>query len=788
MHKKGFDEIEDILEQNANRTNHLLAIAINDYVHCPKLNNAVKDIQDFIGLMTEKFEFKKENIHTLFNAEATKSNIFSRLHHLASTLKPTDNLVIYFSGHGEYDTVLDSGYWIPMEAHKGDFSHYISNTEIKDYLNSIKTHHTFLIADSCFSGTLFTKGGRDVSLRLEKNPSRWGLTSGRNEIVTDGKPGKNSPFAASLLYHLQKTTKPIAVQELCFVVLETTAANANQTPLGEPLQVEGHKSGQFVFRLKKDEKRDWAKAQNMNTKIAYEQFVVLYPNGEFAKTATDKIQAINDDTAWNYASRLNIIKAYAHYEQRFPNGKHLKEAAEKIKILEEDKVWQQTLSYSSYSEYKKYLILYPNGRYAFFAKQAIDAILNIDDIWEKVVAENSIEGFEQFIEQYPDSQFTIEAERLAKEQRQREKTEAIKRNLAAKEAEFAKEKAEAIAAANALTEKEKADAALKTENKIAALKKAQSEEQQALERQIEAVEKGKRNTKSKEIASPIYQKSTSISRAFWQQIPKRYKNIGIAALALIICIWGIAQIPNISGENAEITQEELQSPPDVNPPIEDLMIKVEGGTFQMGSNDAQEDEKPIHEVSVPTFYISKYEVTQKQWQDIMDNNPSYFKGCDNCPVENVSWEDVQEFIKKLNTQTGKKYRLPSEAEWEFAARGGNKSNNYKYSGSNDIEEVAWYGYKKSDKKTHAVGTKKPNELGIYDMSGNVWERCSDWYGVDYYKNSPSNNPKGASSGNSRVLRGGSWLNLDINCRVADRVSSNPTVRTYNSGFRVVRGD
>ena len=160
------------------------------------------------------------------------------------------------------------------------------------------------------------------------------------------------------------------------------------------------------------------------------------------------------------------------------------------------------------------------------------------------------------------------------------------------------------------------------------------------------------------------------------------------------------------------------------------MVKVEGGTFDMGATKEQEEpwdsEKPVHKVTLSSFSIAKTEVTQELWQAVMGNNPSYFKGS-NLPVEVVSWNDCQEFIRKLNAMTGYNFRLPTEAEWEFAARGGNKSQHYQYSGSNDVGSVAWYG-DNSGGKTHPVATKAPNELGIYDMSGNVWEWCEDWYG------------------------------------------------------------
>jgi formylglycine-generating enzyme required for sulfatase activity len=216
--------------------------------------------------------------------------------------------------------------------------------------------------------------------------------------------------------------------------------------------------------------------------------------------------------------------------------------------------------------------------------------------------------------------------------------------------------------------------------------------------------------------------------------------------------------------------------------FEPEMIFVDGGTFQMGSTSGEIDEKPVHSVELSSFSIGKYEVTQAQWKAVMGKNSSKFVGCDNCPVEQVSWDDIQKFILKLNQLTGKKYRLPTEAEWEFAARGGIKGKGYKYSGSNSIGDVAWCS-KNSTNKTHPVGLKKPNELGIYDMSGNVWEWCSDWY--DKYDSIKQVIPMGPNSGKLRVLRGGSWFVDASYCGSTYRSGDVPNIRSSASGFRLV---
>lgn len=217
------------------------------------------------------------------------------------------------------------------------------------------------------------------------------------------------------------------------------------------------------------------------------------------------------------------------------------------------------------------------------------------------------------------------------------------------------------------------------------------------------------------------------------------------------------------------------------------MVYMQGGTFQMGAtaeqgSDAYDDEKPVHSVTLSDFHIGKYEVTQGLWKEVMGENPSYNKAGDNYPVEMVSWEDCQRFIERLNSRTGLNFRLPTEAEWEYAARGGQKSRGYKYSGSTyDLGSVAWYEGN-SGNRTHPVGQKQANELGLYDMSGNVYEWCYDWYGR--YSSSSQRNPSGPASGASRVLRGGSYSYNARYCRVSNRYNFGPGYR-YDSGLRLV---
>ncbi len=248
--------------------------------------------------------------------------------------------------------------------------------------------------------------------------------------------------------------------------------------------------------------------------------------------------------------------------------------------------------------------------------------------------------------------------------------------------------------------------------------------------------------------------------------------------------------PPVEANTDSPFEANTDSPVEVDGPVFEVngvsfkMVNVPGGTFTMGGtseqgSDAFNDESPSHQVTLTAFSIGQTEVTQELWQAVMGNNPSSFNGSKR-PVESVSWDDSQTFIRKLNSLTGQKFRLPTEAEWEYAARGG-RNGGTKYAGSNSIDDVAWY-INNSGSSTHDVATKRANDLGIYDMSGNVWEWCQDWYGD--YSSSSQTNPQGPSTGSYRVRRGGSWYNLAGDCRVSYRGSFVPDYRYGNLGLRL----
>ena len=273
--------------------------------------------------------------------------------------------------------------------------------------------------------------------------------------------------------------------------------------------------------------------------------------------------------------------------------------------------------------------------------------------------------------------------------------------------------------------------------------------------------------------------SISEIRGRWKAV--RVPICSIAATILMICIILSIGCNSKQASNGASGNDGSNAPKTLTNSIGMNFTLIQAGQFQMGSEN-EDREKPVHQVKLTrAFYMQTTEVTQAQWEAVMGNNPSAFKGPD-LPVEKVSWEDCQEFIKRLNTKEGtEQYRLPAEAEWEYACRADTSSES-----EEELEEMAWGGWN-SGGQTHPVGQKKPNAWGLYDMLGNVWEYCQDWYDAAYYKTSPSTDPGGPETGSLRVVRGGSWdRSVKSNFRCSYRHFIDPSSRLDYFGFRIVK--
>ena len=569
-------------------TNYLLAIAINEYLHCSKLNNAVLDAEAFIELMANRYNFESAHITFIKDTEATKKRIEQEFFRLIKTITHQDNLIIYFSGHGRHDEHF-GGNWVPVDAGTtdDDWPDYLSNDTIKSYLSKIKSLHTFLIADSCFSGSLFIDKSKEKFSgdRRDTEPSRWGLTSGKKEIVSDGRPGHHSPFATALLDVLRKAEQPPGVMRICDLVLEKVAANAEQTPMGSPLQVQGHQGGQMVLYFREDEEADWHATLQTNT-----------------------------------------YQAYSNFYRKYPSGKHAEEALVRMEAEEEKekKVWDQ-------------------------------------------VPKNREVSLLRFIRENHTSPYVSEAQRLI---------DQLHANI-------------------------------------------------------------------KPFDNPV-----------------------------------VPPIPSII--------------------VPDHLVLVKGGTFQMG------EDKEAHQVSLSDFMMAKYQLTFNEYDSFCEETGRQLPsdegwGRSDRPVINVNWFDAIYYCNWRSQQEGllevyqikqqqvspnwqaNGYRLPTEAEWEYAARGGQQSQGFEYAGSNNVDEVAWYR-DNSGSRTQSVGQKQANELGLHDMSGNVWE----WSWHREYPTKVTNDLQGPDTSSFRIIRGGSYYGYPADVRIANRNVVVPSNRDNVIGFRLAR--
>lgn len=357
----------------------LLVIGIDQYQHCPRLYNAVRDARAFTGLLQEKYGFSGENTRLieLYDEAATRKKIQTQLQYVAEHAKPEDDCIIYFSGHGAYNRILHEGFWIPADAEEGDYSDFVPNAVIQRSLDAMQSRHIFLIADSCFSGAMFTGTGRDAGRKLEKDPSRWGLTSGRNEIVTDGKPGDNSPFSEALLRILRQNEDALGVAVLCARMMEVVSANARQTPRGEPLAVRGHQGGQYVFRPADASVAAWAAAEAANTPERWLVFMEKYPDHPRRPEAESRRAALLADRDWERAERIQTEAAYFHFTQQHPADPRTAVANIRMRALADDRKWQEAVRKGGILDFREYLEAYPKGSHAEAARERIDRMMAV---------------------------------------------------------------------------------------------------------------------------------------------------------------------------------------------------------------------------------------------------------------------------------------------------------------------------------------------------------------------------------------------------------------------------
>lgn len=307
--------------------NHLLVIGINKYKEFMHLNNACRDAETFKEILVKKYQFQKGNVKTLFDKEASREKIIEILEWYGKNLKKKHNLIIYFSGHGDKSTRSENGYWVPHDAKKNTYSNHIRNSEVKELLEEIGAHHIYLIVDSCFSGLFLTKDPSKNKNALEAKPSRRALTSGRNQVVSDGN-GKHSPFAAELLLYLEDATGSVDSVDLEITVRnKMVKTEENQIPdMGYIKGLSGGR-GQFFFHLELDDKKDWEDAQAKNSYEGYMNFLEKHPNSKHAREA-------KDEADWIKAEQEDDFFSYKLYIENNPDGNHITEAKEKYnKVL-----------------------------------------------------------------------------------------------------------------------------------------------------------------------------------------------------------------------------------------------------------------------------------------------------------------------------------------------------------------------------------------------------------------------------------------------------------------------
>jgi formylglycine-generating enzyme required for sulfatase activity len=716
-------DIEDLKPELQRGDDYLMVVAIDEYEHCPKLSNCVKDAKGFITVMQKQYKLSKDNTFTLFNEEATRSNVIRTLKELRPKIGKKDSLIIYFSGHGEVED--DQGYWVPVDGKPKEEWDYISATQIKTQLNAIDSFHTLVIADACFAGSFFISY-KATELYLSNRRSRLGISASHSrERALDGNPGENSPFATELLRVLKNNQDALPVDRLFTMVRDRVAktTRGRQTPIFKHLDLKGDDQGQYVFLPTTNETIAWAKAKATHTIPAYLEFCTNFPKGKQVKEAKAAIALLEDEHHWKEAEERDTISAYLEYQKRHPQGQFIQEANKAIQQLSS----KEAISFGATKQTKstsppppkreKPSIAKPSSRFKklIIPGAVLLGVLVIGLIW-----------------------------------------------------------------------------LLPSLNKNKLTKRVA-----VLDEQLD-----------KAIADNEKLLVTSI-RTDYTELGLSVDDTLISKQLVRIDHW----IDSIDRTDAFISQYSSGILPE--------LVEVKGGNFMMGCKEEDHDHSncspdqvPAHNVSLAPFFIGKFEITNSQfvsflnakgistilekgWYDhsldsaieLVNDQFKILEGFEDHPAKSVSWNGANAYCAWLNSNLPKvSYRLPTEAEWEYAARGGHlmqKGIRHLYAGSSAIDSVGWYK-DNSKKSSHPVGEKLPNELGIYDMSGNVQEWCGDWYDENYYTEDNKSNPKGPNTGILKVVRGGASYYPQEAAEVISRHKERPNARQIDIGFRIVK--
>ncbi|MBK9013900.1 MAG: caspase family protein [Saprospiraceae bacterium] len=348
--------------------NHYLGIGIINYQHVARLNNAVRDVQALGQLLMKHYGFEETNVNYLLDEEATRRKILKTLRSRCTSLKPEDNLLIYYSGHGHWDATTKSGYWMPVESEPHEIEDFVPNVQVRDLIKAAPCRHILLISDSCFSGSLLvrgTKGSFGAIETWDSSTSRWVFASGKGEVL-DGDEG-NSPFAKAILWTLEENHTDLNIALLADLVTKQVRFNYDQHAEAAPLQGAGHEGGQFVFRRKASPKKDW-EGTDKKSIASLEAFLVRHPENVYANEAMKLLPQLKEEVSY----QLSItIEDYLDYLRLYPSGRFQQQAREKIFVLEDEEAWQHALSRNTRSAFLDYQHRFYYGKYVVEASKRL---------------------------------------------------------------------------------------------------------------------------------------------------------------------------------------------------------------------------------------------------------------------------------------------------------------------------------------------------------------------------------------------------------------------------------